>query len=377
MQRLTLFILFFSVLLAACGKTEEKPPEPVVRPVKTIVVAGGETSGVRRFPGVVDASRKADLSFRVGGRIAKVLVREGEKVEQGQVLAELDPKDFQIVVNDKMASFTRARADYNRAKKLVGKGHISRMDFDRLEADYKSRLADLNKARQDLGYTVLKAPFAGTIARRNIENFEEVKASQVVFALRDNSLLEVKINVPENIVLRLQKDKVDGKSTPIPVWATFDTAPGKKYPLTFKEASTKADAKTQTFLVTFTMPAPDDLRVLPGMTATVTADLSGRMMGKTNPVHYLPISAVTANAKLQSRVWIVDEKTMTVHPQAVKLGTMRGGSIEVLEGLKGGERLVTAGAAYMAEGMKVSLIKQAEQAKPRTEDMRLSLGLEK
>lgn len=375
MQRRTLFTLVLSsLLLAGCGKTEQETTEPIVRPVKTMVVAGGETSGIRSFPGVVDASRKADLSFRVGGRVAKLLVREGEQVKQGQVLAELDPKDFQIVVNDKMAAFKRAKADYIRAKKLVGKGHISRMDYDRLEADYKSRLADLNKAKQNLSYTVLKAPFDGTIARRTIDNYEEVQASQVIFALRDNSTLEVKINVPENIILRLDKKRLDKVKRAIPVWASFDSAPGKKYPLTFKEAATKADPKTQTFRVTYTMPAPDDLRVLPGMTATVTADLSGRLTGKEKFVRYLPISAVTANAKLQSQIWVVDEKTMTVHAKPVKLGTMRGGSIEVLEGLQGGERVVTAGAAYMAEGMKVSLLHETEQAKPRLEDMHLSLG---
>lgn len=377
MRRLTLLtLLLFSLFLTGCGKQQEKAAEPVVRPVKSIVVAGGETSGIRSFPGVVDASKKADLSFRVGGRVIKLLVREGEKVKQGQVLAELDPKDFQIVVNDKMAAFTRARADYERAKKLVGKGFISKMDYDRLEAEYRSRLADLNKAKQDLSYTVLKAPFDGTIARRTIDNYEEVQASQVIFALRDNSTLEVKINVPENIILRLDKKRLDRIKRAIPVWATFDSAPGKKYPLTFKEAATKADSKTQTFLVTYTMPAPEDLQVLPGMTATVTADLSGRMTGKEEFVRYLPISAVTANAKLQSQVWVVDEKTMTVHAKSVKLGTMRGSSIEVLEGLQGGERVVTAEAAYLAEGMKVSLLTETEQARPRPEDVRLSLGLE-
>lgn len=73
---------------------------------------------------------------------------------------------------------------------------------------------------------------------------------------------------------------------------------------------------------------------------------------------------------------MVDEKTMTVHAKSVNLGTMRGSSIEVREGLQGGERVVTAEAAYLAEGMKVSLLTETEQARPRPEDVRLSLGLE-
>ena len=371
MQRLILLFCLSTFLLAACQGRDAEPIKAVARPVKTMVIGAAESGGIRNFPAVVEASKRADLSFRVDGKLNKLLVKEGDDVAQGQVLAELDPTDFQIVVNDRQASFNQARADYNRAKKLVGKGHISRMDYDRLEADFKSRLATLNRAKQDLSYTVLKAPFAGTIARRFYQNYEEIILNEVVFALRDNSLLEIKVNVPENIMLRITAGKDDQD---IPVSASFDSVAGLKFPLAFKEISTRADPKTQTFLATYTMPAPDNLQVLPGMTATVTADLSRQLAGDQEEVHYLPISALTGDAKLESNIWVVDEKTMTVHPRPVKLGVMKGGKVEVLEGIKGRERVVTAGAGYMADGMKVILMKQPEQAKPRPEDVRLSIG---
>ena len=367
------FMIGIFFLLAGCQGENQEPVEETVRPVKTMVVGLSGSGGVRNFPGSVDTSRRADLSFRVDGRLYKLPVREGDDVAKGQVLAELDPKDFQIVVNDKQASFNRAKADYDRARKLVGKGHISRMDYDRLEADYKSRLADLNKAKQDLGYTVLKAPFAGTVARRYVQNFEEVVLNEIVFALRDNSLLEVKVDVPEIIMLRILS-KEDGADDDIPVFASFDSVPGKRFPLNFKEISTKADPKTKTFLATYTMPAPEGLRVLPGMTATVTADLSKELSDSNQNVYYVPVSAVTGDAKLDSRIWVVNEDSMTVHPQPVKLGEMKGSTIEVLDGIKGQERVVTAGAGYMADGMKVLLMEQPEQAEPRPEDVQLSIG---
>jgi RND family efflux transporter MFP subunit len=370
MQRLTLLFMI-TLFLAACQGQDSEPVKTVARPVKTLVVGAAASGGIRKFPAVVDTSKRADLSFRVDGRLNKLLVNEGDDVQQGQILAKLDPTDYQITVNDRQASFNQARADYNRAKKLVGKGHISRMDYDRLEADYKTRLAALNKAKQDLSYTILKAPFAGTIAKRYFQNYEEITLNEVVFALRDNSLLEIKVNVPENIILRVTDG---GDDQTIPVWASFDAAPGQKFPLTFKEASTRADPKTQTFLVTYTMPAPKGLQVLPGMTATVTANLSQRLAGVQEEIYYLPISALTGDAKLKANIWVVDEKTMTVHSQAVKLGTMKGATVEVLQGIKGGERVVIAGAGYMADGMKVTLMKQSEQAKPRPEDIRLSIG---
>ncbi|NOR80007.1 MAG: efflux RND transporter periplasmic adaptor subunit [Methyloprofundus sp.] len=333
-----------------------------------MLVGVSESGGVRNFPGSVDAGQRADLSFRVDGKLIELPVKEGDDVKQDQVLAKLDPKDFQIVVNDKAASFSRAKADYTRAKKLVGPGHISRMDYDRIEADYKSRLADLNKAKQQLNYTVLKAPFAGTIAKRYYQNHEEVILNEHVFALRNNALLEVKINVPENIMQQILTDRE------VPVSASFDAFPGKSFPLTFKEISTKADTKTKTFLTTFTMPAPKSLNILPGMTATVSADLSRELSGDTPDIFYLPVSAVTGDAKLESRIWVVDETTMTVHPLSVKLGMMQANQVEVLDGLSGQERVVIAGAGYMADGMKVLLMHQPEQADPRPEDVRLSIG---
>ena len=373
MRKIYWLIVFFPFLLTACqDDTEQNIPE-TARPVKTIVVGVSESGGIRKFPASVDAGQRADLSFRVDGIIYKLPVKEGDNVEKGQILAQLDPKDFQIIVNDKMASFNRASADYNRAKKLVGRGHISRMDFDHIEADYKSRLADLNKAKQDLSYTTLKAPFAGTIAQRYIQNHEEVTFNEVVIALRNNSLLEVKFNVPESIMLRIISDE-DAKEDDIPVEASFDSVPDKRFPLIFKEISTKADPKTKTFLATYTMPAPKGLTVLPGMTASVTADLTKVLKGDTIDIYYLPISAVTGDAKLQSRIWVVDEETLTVRPVPVKLGKMKGNKIEVLEGIAGQERVVIAGAGYMAEGMKVLLMEPLEQAEPRPEDARLSIG---
>lgn len=372
MQKNKWVMIGIFLLLAGCQSENQEPVKETARPVKTMIVGSVGSGGIRNFPGSVDTSRRADLSFRVDGRLYKLPVREGDDVAKGQILAKLDPKDFQIVVNDKQASFNRAKADYDRARKLVGKGHISRMDYDRLEADYKSRLADLNRAKQDLGYTVLKAPFAGTVARRYVQNFEEVVLNEIVFALRDNSLLEVKVDVPEIIMLRiLSKEEKDDD---IPVFASFDSVPGKRFPLNFKEISTKADPKTKTFLATYTMPAPEGLRVLPGMTATVTADLSKELSDSRQDVYYVPVSAVTGDAKLNSRIWVVDEATMTVHPLPVKLGEMEGNRIKILEGIKGQERVVTAGAGYMADGMAVLLMEQPEQAEPRPEDIRLSTG---
>jgi multidrug efflux pump subunit AcrA (membrane-fusion protein) len=127
--------------------------------------------------------------------------------------------------------------------------------------------------------------------------------------------------------------------------------------------ATKADSQTQTFRVTLTMPAPTEFRVLSGMTVTVGIDFSSLM--DADESKWVPLNAVQADSGLNARVWVLDESTMTVSSLPVTIGRVRGRSIEVTSGLYGGEEIVSVGAPYLAEDMRVTRMKQTEQAEPR------------
>lgn len=364
-----LFPLSCILLLSACA--EEAPPvaSDVSRPVKTVVAAGPDAGGVRRFAARIDANKKAELAFRVPGKVQELLVKEGDDVEEGQAVAKLDPKDFQIVVNDRKATYDNAGKNFKRAKELIEKGHISKMDYDRLEAEFKNARAALDSARQDLSYTTLKAPFEGVVAKRHIQRFEEVQAKQAIVDLQNVKLLEVKFDVPESIIRHVRTSGEDRakQRDKVKIFASFDDLSGQEFPLRFKELATKADASTQTFEVTYTMEQLTGATVLPGMTATVTVDLSEVLHGR-DEIFTLPVSAVVGDYKLDPRIWVVDERSMTVKPQAVKVGRMLGHSIEVLEGVEPGSRIVTAGTPFLVENMKVTLMPDLEQAASRPED---------
>jgi len=176
------FVLTAVFFLNGC----EEPAQAFVapsRPVKTIIVGGGSSDDSRMFPAVVDAIQKADISFRVKGKIQKIPVKEGDHVEKGQLLAELDPTDFKIALSDQQASYDTAKANYDRAKKLVDKGVISKVDHDKLRAEYFTARSGRDQAKQDLRYTKLKANFSGQMATRHEENIEEVGGSQKIFSL--------------------------------------------------------------------------------------------------------------------------------------------------------------------------------------------------
>ncbi len=349
-------ILVASFFISGC----EEPAQTFVassRPVKTIVIGANQSGDSRTFPAVVDAIQKADISFRVSGKIHKMLVREGDDVKKGQLLAELDPTDFNIRLNDRQASYDTAKANYDRAVKLVKKGAISQVDHDEIRAKYHNAKAKLETAKQDLLYTKLKANFDGYIAKRHTENFEEVIFSQTVFSLEDVSALKIKIDVPENLMILLNRNRDNVRL----LHAVFDNISDQQFPLRFLETATKADPNTKTFQVTLEMKTPDDYNVLPGMTATVIAQLHPAETKAYSSV-VLPVSAVISDNEKQATVWIVDEKTMTVNPKRVKPGLMVGDTMQV-DGLEPGQRVVIAGASFLRNNMKVTLLETGEQAR--------------
>lgn len=355
-----------SGLLSGCTQDsapETAPTQP--RPVKTLLIETPENELIRQFPGRVTAATRATLSFQVNGKLKELPVSEGADVSEGQVLAKLDDKDLRIALRERDANFKKAAADFKRGKDLVGKGHISRRDFDTMEANLATARAALDQARNQLSHATLKAPFAGSVTRRLVNDFEQITAKQPILELNDLNTLEIKFDVPETLVQRIQKRTPEAarEITKGRVFASFESLPGKQFELTFKEAAGEADADTQTFEVSFTMPTPKRLHILPGMSATVTGHMDGIIDVET-PKIQVPAKAVAADANLQPFVWIVtDQRILQKRP--VKVGEMRASDIEVLDGLAAGDRVVVAGVASMVEGLEVRLMQTSEQAEPR------------
>ncbi|MDX2320509.1 MAG: efflux RND transporter periplasmic adaptor subunit, partial [Moritella sp.] len=311
------------------------------------------------FPAVLDSVQSAQISFRVAGKLDKIFVKEGDMVEEGQILAQLDPTDFKVTLDYRQATYDRTRADFNRGSELIEDGYISRAQYDKMKADFASAKSQLQQARNELDYTQLKASFSGVIGRRYVQNFEEVQAKQEVFSLNDVTHLEVQINIPEGLV----KLATDGQSI-YQVFATFEASGDKKFPLTVKEVAKKADVQTQTFAITFLMPQPDELTLLPGMTSNVLVQTVTE--SDNDVVYLLPINAVKGALDLSPMVFIVDPETNKLKEQPVKVADMFGDRIKVLEGLSLGDRVVIAGIAFMRDGQEVTLLPYVEQADSST-----------
>jgi multidrug efflux system membrane fusion protein len=349
-----IFALAFSV--SGCGKKKEAVEvKEVARPVKLLTVEGKSSGKEVKYPGRVRASQRVDLAFQVAGPLIELPVTEGQSVKKGEIIARILPRDFETEIAKAKAKALDAEQQFQRYRDLYVKKQVSKADFDK----YKSQ-ADIAKARQKetedtLSDTYLRAPFTGVIAKRYVENFEDVQAKAPIVSIQDISEIEVLVDVPESVMVTL---KQGAKKIAV---AEFAAAPGKQYPLSLKEYSTEADPRTLTYQVTLLMTQPEGITVLPGMTANVIGTTETGQTEVTTSIITIPAAAVFANETGSSHVWIVNRDTMTVHERLVETGSLAGAAdISIISGIKPGETIAVTGVTQLRENMKVSNLAEQE-----------------
>jgi RND family efflux transporter MFP subunit len=361
--------------LTACGQEkEDSTAKEVIRPIKMMTVTSRTEAAQLKFPGMVRAAKRADLAFQVGGTLKQFPVDEGQVVKEGQLIGQLDQRDFMNSLRSAQGQLAKAKAalqsaqsEYARILRIQKQdpGAVSesmavlRLEaLDRAKAEVDSVQAAVDSARDQLGYTTLQAPFGGVVSKRYVDNHQEIRAKEPIVSLDDVSSVEILVDLPELIVANLPDDGDlgDGETQ---VVAEFAAAPGKLYTLAVKERAMRADPETQTYQVVFRMPQPDDLNVLPGMTATVTG--GGRRQEERHDAFIVPAIAIVADSVGKSFVWIVDQETLKVQRRSVKIGALSGSDkIEISEGLKSGEIVAITGVSRLREGMQVSDLSRME-----------------
>jgi len=330
------------------------PPEPVlVRPLKTMVIRSPMALSVRKYPGKVKAYREVALAFQVGGALIEFPVKKGQKVAKGELLARLDPRDYQHALDEAEAKLAEAKALWERMERLYKQGDAAKVEYEEHKRAFLVAKAAAEQARKNLAETYLRAPFAGLVADTFVENFQNVRAKQPILSLQNVEQVEIVIHVPQERVVRARRDK--GRFRFV---ATFESLPGREFDVSLKEFSTEADPATQTFEATFVMPAPQDVLILPGMTVTIV-ETPRQPSATTQAVGFLvPADAVPVDSQGRYYVWRIEEHadgTGTVHRLDVEVGEMMGDKILVRKGLKQGDRIALAGVHLLQEGQRVRL----------------------
>jgi RND family efflux transporter MFP subunit len=320
-----------------------------------------DKSRERSFPGIVNASEESALSFRVGGPLMEVNVKLGQAVKKGDLLMQIDPRDFKDRIRSLEAQLSgvvaiqkKAQQDFARISKLFHEKVLAQSDFDSAtsaldatDASVKNLNAGLLIARHALADTSLCAPYDGTLTGQLVENHEMVNPGQVVLKFHNIKLLEINVSLPENeIVSRSLNAGITAR-------VSFPAITGKTCDARLTEWSSSADPLTRTYAVTFEFNAPEEYRVLPGM----SADVSWHAASGDSAVLTVPVSALIRQTDGSTFVWVFHESEGRAEQRPVMIGELVGASrIAVTEGLFGVEQVVVSGGRLIDETLALKIV---------------------
>ncbi|WP_421856829.1 efflux RND transporter periplasmic adaptor subunit [Oceanicaulis sp.] len=343
-RKLMLGVIAFGVL-AACSPAEPEEQAPP-RAARIEVVQAAATSNQREFVGRVEARLTVDLSFQVGGRLSEFPVSEGQLIEQGALVAQLEAQDFERARRETQVQLQQARQNLDRQRTLNERGIASDAALEDAQTAYDLRVVALDTARQNLEYATVNAPFDGLISRRLVDNYTTVSAGQPVVRIQDVSELRVAIQVPESMIAQMDRDERPGMT------ARFPFLPDQSFELEYRELVAEPDQASQTYTALLALPDTVPANILPGMTASVTVNVPQTLSNQAQGV-VAPLSALASNPDGSFSVWLFDAESGAVSRQPVLAGPIEGGQVVIHTGLEPGDEIVTAGVNALYEGMRV------------------------
>jgi RND family efflux transporter MFP subunit len=328
--------------LSGCNQAQSEINEPVIKPVKVVEVPELNFSPVSSYLAQVDATDRAQLSFQVAGQISSIDVKMGEAVRAGEILATLDPTDYQVALDARQAEFDLAQSQLKRAEQLFAKKLISADAFDRNETQFKASQASLEQAKADLGYTQIIAPFDGVVSVTHQKPYEVVGAKQPILNLISSQDLDVTFAIPVTEVKNMTLDELKHQH----FFVTLDSHRNQRIEASFREIAMQPDLDTNSYAASVKITKPENINVLAGMSGQVHIQSE-----TTERAFSLPVAAWINQNETSGKVWRFDPATRQVHQ--IQLSLNEKG--DVTAGLQQGDQIVVAGAANLAEGQQVKL----------------------
>ncbi|MCU4157266.1 efflux RND transporter periplasmic adaptor subunit [Carboxylicivirga sp. A043] len=337
------FLLMGSLAFYGCqNKTEQKA---AIRPVKVYsTISNYGIDNRTLIPATINEKRETKLAFRVKGPLMQLNDIIGDYVEQGQVIAQIDPRDYKIAVESTQATHKLAKAEYQRYKTLLEKESVAVSTYDQVESNYTSAKTAFTSAKNALADTELRAPFSGYISNVFVNNFEEVNPGQPIVSFIDLSKLEVKAWVSLNELNKINEQTqftclIDQNGIEI------------RIPATLKEIGHKTSASKQSYPVSVIIDNPDDINLRSGMSTHLEI---AHHDTKASSSMQIPVTCLFNRAD-KTFVWLLNDGN-TVSSKEIKRGRLLANDmIEVKSGLNGGEKLISTGVHYLSEGQKVKM----------------------
>ncbi len=357
MKLLTIFII--PLLLVGCKNNVDKKES--VRPVFYQTIDQTSASGTRNFAGISQAENEANLSFKVGGTLEKIHFKLGVPIKEGNIIAHLNSDDYKINYQKAAASkknaqiqMENAKSSFNRIEKLFASNNASLSDFEKAKAQYESAKtvlktaeSQLKAAKNQLDYTKLIAPFLGSISKILAKENEMVGSGKPILIFSSNGNIEIKTQVPENVIKRV----IIGQVAKI----SFTSIPNKTFKGTISEIG-QSTGGASTFPLIISLSNTNN-EILPGMACNIKLTFEKDLNAEKYII--IPVDAVSHD-EAGDFVYILknsnDKEYYIATRKNITLGRLTSNGYEVVNGLDNNEKIITAGLSFMYDGRKVRLL---------------------
>ncbi len=333
-SRLIAVIPCLALAFPACGKHDPKSPHPAesAAPVvlEAVPLSWSEQALFEPSPGTVRPYRQAEVSSKLTGRLLTMLAVPGLRVKEGDLLASIEAGELRAALDRARTERDQAKLDYDRATELLPNNSISQADHEQARSRYQSAAAATEEVARALENAEVRAPFTGTITRKDMDPGDLAIPGKPLFAIEDSDPLRLETHIAESLAATLKTgDKIR---------VTIDS-PGLDLEGVVAEIPPAADPGSRTFLVKIDLPQHDSLR-------------SGQfghalLAGENRRSLEVPESAVILRGQMEIAFVLDDGKA---HMRLVRSGRRDGGRIEIVSGLVPGEKLIISPGPNLRDG---------------------------
>ncbi len=342
MKEIRILLLLAIIMIGSSCSNKKENRQKAPTQVKTEVVTAGGQMTNESYVGIVEENEATAVSFTGMGVVKRMLVREGQAVGRGQLLALMDDTQARNLLTGAEAQMAQAEDALQRYGMLHDAGSLPEVQWVEIQSKVAQARSQLAVAKKNLADCRLVAPVSGIIGRQQVKAGETAVPSQAVVTILDVSRVKVKVSVPEAEMNAI---------TPHTPSMIIVEAAGKKVSGGRIEKGVVADAMTHTYDIRINVPN-GDRKLLPGMVAQVKLQPTPTPSPREGSLTTLPITSVQRRPDGSLFVWTVNNQKKA-HRTAVTVGASQGNRISIMSGVTAGQRVVTEGYQKLSEGTEV------------------------
>jgi RND family efflux transporter MFP subunit len=320
----------------------------IIRKVKVAAVQTDKPVLKSEFSGIIREDSENNLAFRVAGPIQAIYVKEGSFVKKGDLIAEIDPRDYQVQVDVARAQYEQVKAETGRVTEMFNRKSIADIDFEKAVSGEKMVNAQLKHAEHQLADTKLFAPFSGYIQNINFEKGEMINAGMTFATLISLNTYKIEVDIPVSLFVR---------KNDFTLFTCLNNETGtEELPLSLTSFTVKAD-NNQLYKLFLNLDPQLGKKLAPGMNVKVMIYYKNQAEQSFS----VPVEALFYEDG-NTYVWVFNPESSVINKRRIEPTALTGnGNIRITSGLTGNEKIVVAGVNVLKENQKVVLLETASK----------------